>query len=173
MDRVRGVPRSHRVVAGLEGGRRPPQGRPRGVEKRLPAPVAVDGFRPTDRYDLAGAALCLVGVAVIMYAPNQLEPACPGRPGGITVIEADKTIVRRLVDEVSNGGYLEVIDELYAPELAGGSPAVDRALPGQLPRRSHGARGAYRRGRQERTHISADAGTGPDAPTRCGIGSVV
>jgi small multidrug resistance family-3 protein len=29
--------------------------------------VVVDGFRP-DRYDLAGAALCLAGVAVIMFA---------------------------------------------------------------------------------------------------------
>ena len=33
--------------------------------------------------------------------------------------EANKAIVRRLVDEVFNGGHLEVIDELYAPELAG------------------------------------------------------
>ncbi len=31
--------------------------------------VLVDGFRP-DRYDLWGAGLCLVGVAVIMYAPR-------------------------------------------------------------------------------------------------------
>lgn len=31
--------------------------------------AALDRFRP-DRYDLAGAALCLVGVAVIMYAPR-------------------------------------------------------------------------------------------------------
>ncbi len=31
--------------------------------------VAFDGFRP-DRYDLAGAALALAGVAVIMYAPR-------------------------------------------------------------------------------------------------------
>lgn len=31
--------------------------------------VALDGFRP-DRYDLVGAAICLVGVAVIMYAPR-------------------------------------------------------------------------------------------------------
>ncbi|GAA3738482.1 small multidrug resistance family-3 protein [Spinactinospora alkalitolerans] len=31
--------------------------------------MLVDGFRP-DRYDLAGAALCLAGVAVIMYAPR-------------------------------------------------------------------------------------------------------
>jgi len=31
--------------------------------------VVVDGFRP-DRWDLLGAALCLLGVAVIMYAPR-------------------------------------------------------------------------------------------------------
>jgi predicted ester cyclase len=34
------------------------------------------------------------------------------------VIEANKAVVRRLVDEVLNGGHLEVIQELYAPELA-------------------------------------------------------
>jgi small multidrug resistance family-3 protein len=31
--------------------------------------VAFDGFRP-DRFDLIGAALCLAGVAVIMWAPR-------------------------------------------------------------------------------------------------------
>ena len=31
--------------------------------------MVLDGFRP-DRWDLAGALLCLVGVAVIMYAPR-------------------------------------------------------------------------------------------------------
>jgi small multidrug resistance family-3 protein len=31
--------------------------------------VLVDGFRP-DRWDLLGSASCLVGVAVIMYAPR-------------------------------------------------------------------------------------------------------
>ncbi|GAB3075813.1 YnfA family protein [Micromonospora schwarzwaldensis] len=31
--------------------------------------MVVDKFRP-DRYDLVGAAICLVGVAVIMYAPR-------------------------------------------------------------------------------------------------------
>jgi small multidrug resistance family-3 protein len=31
--------------------------------------MALDGFRP-DRFDLVGAAICLVGVAVIMYAPR-------------------------------------------------------------------------------------------------------
>ena len=31
--------------------------------------MLVDGFRP-DRWDLTGAAFCLIGVAVIMYAPR-------------------------------------------------------------------------------------------------------
>ncbi|HSJ44586.1 MAG TPA: YnfA family protein [Euzebyales bacterium] len=31
--------------------------------------VAFDGFRP-DRFDLIGAAICLVGVTVIMYTPR-------------------------------------------------------------------------------------------------------
>ena len=33
--------------------------------------------------------------------------------------EQNKVTVRRLVEEVLNGGDLEVIDELYTPELAG------------------------------------------------------
>lgn len=31
--------------------------------------MVADGFRP-DRFDVIGAAVCLVGVAVIMYAPR-------------------------------------------------------------------------------------------------------
>lgn len=31
--------------------------------------VVADGYRP-DRFDLAGAVICLVGVGVIMYAPR-------------------------------------------------------------------------------------------------------
>lgn len=31
--------------------------------------MLVDGFRP-DRWDIAGALVCLVGVALIMYAPR-------------------------------------------------------------------------------------------------------
>jgi small multidrug resistance family-3 protein len=31
--------------------------------------MAFDGFRP-DRFDLIGAAICLVGIGVIMYAPR-------------------------------------------------------------------------------------------------------
>jgi predicted ester cyclase len=34
------------------------------------------------------------------------------------VSEANKTVVRRLVAEVLNGGRLELIEELYAPRLA-------------------------------------------------------
>ena len=33
--------------------------------------MVVDGFRP-DRFDLIGAVICLVGVAVIMYAPRSV-----------------------------------------------------------------------------------------------------
>jgi predicted ester cyclase len=35
------------------------------------------------------------------------------------VSETYKAVVRRLITEVLNGGHLEVVDELYAPELAG------------------------------------------------------
>ena len=31
--------------------------------------VAFDGFRP-DRFDLAGASVCLLGIGLIMYAPR-------------------------------------------------------------------------------------------------------
>jgi small multidrug resistance family-3 protein len=31
--------------------------------------TVLDGFKP-DRYDITGAAICLLGVAVIMYAPR-------------------------------------------------------------------------------------------------------
>lgn len=33
--------------------------------------IVFDGFRP-DRYDIVGAAICLLGVAVIMYAPRSV-----------------------------------------------------------------------------------------------------
>lgn len=34
--------------------------------------IAVDGYRP-DRFDIIGALICLVGVAVIMYAPRAVR----------------------------------------------------------------------------------------------------
>jgi hypothetical protein len=50
------------VIAGL--GRRGSGGCPR---DRAVYRVAFDGFHP-DRSDVLGAAICLIGVAVIMYA---------------------------------------------------------------------------------------------------------
>jgi predicted ester cyclase len=38
-------------------------------------------------------------------------------PGGASVSERNKAVVRRLVEEVLNAGRLEVIDELFAPAL--------------------------------------------------------
>jgi small multidrug resistance family-3 protein len=35
-----------------------------------------------DRFDVAGALLCLVGVALIMYAPRGLTAIRTGRPSG-------------------------------------------------------------------------------------------
>jgi small multidrug resistance family-3 protein len=34
--------------------------------------VLLDGFKP-DRYDIAGAVICLIGVSVIMYAPRAVQ----------------------------------------------------------------------------------------------------
>jgi small multidrug resistance family-3 protein len=33
--------------------------------------VIIDGFR-LDRYDIAGALICLIGVGVIIYAPRPI-----------------------------------------------------------------------------------------------------
>jgi small multidrug resistance family-3 protein len=41
----------------------------RDLRGRFPGLGGLDGFRP-DRYDIAGAVICLTGVAVIMYAPR-------------------------------------------------------------------------------------------------------
>jgi hypothetical protein len=49
------------------------------------------------------------------------------------VIEASKTVVRRLVAEVLNGGQLEVIDELYAPELVPAARGLDRPFRPSFP----------------------------------------
>jgi predicted ester cyclase len=38
--------------------------------------------------------------------------------GELTELERNKEIVRRAIDEIINGGKLEVVDELYAPEIA-------------------------------------------------------
>ena len=38
--------------------------------------MALDGYRP-DRYDITGALICLVGVAVIMYEPRGSQAVEP------------------------------------------------------------------------------------------------
>jgi len=55
-----------------------------------------------------------------MNDANTSAGAAMSRDG---VAERNKDVVRRLVDEVLNGGRLDVIDELYAPTLA---PAARR-----------------------------------------------
>jgi small multidrug resistance family-3 protein len=35
--------------------------------------MLVDRFRPLDCYDLIGAAMCMIGVVVIMYAPRAVN----------------------------------------------------------------------------------------------------
>ena len=46
----------------------------RGPLRSLAWGIVFDGFRP-DRYDLAGALVCLVGVPVLVYAPRRAAPA--------------------------------------------------------------------------------------------------
>jgi hypothetical protein len=65
------------------------------------------------------------------------------------VSEANKTVVRRLVAEVFNGGHLEVIDELYAPALAGAAKRWITPFRTSFPD-VHMELGADRRGRQGR-----------------------
>jgi hypothetical protein len=60
-----------------------------------------------------------LGVGLIMYAPRGWT-AAPGEEAQSMsdTTEANKAIVQRLVDEVLNGGNLDLIDQLYTPELA-------------------------------------------------------
>lgn len=47
------------------------------------------GFRP-DRYDIAGAAICLVGVATIMYAPRWNSD--PGLAAAALIVAASAAV---------------------------------------------------------------------------------
>ena len=53
-------------------------------------------------------------------------------------VEANKAVIRRLIDEVVNGGNLNVIDELVAPDFVNHNP-----LPGATPDRA-GFKTAFR-----------------------------
>ena len=58
--------------------------------------VALDGFR-SDRYDISGALVCLLGVAIILYAPRPMTspadatkaaPEKPARPHPAAAVRA-------------------------------------------------------------------------------------
>jgi small multidrug resistance family-3 protein len=72
--------------------------------------VALDGFRP-DRWDITGALICLG-----RRGRHHVRPA-PGLRK-VLVSEQNKSIIRRLVDEVMNAGRLDVLDEIYSPRMA-------------------------------------------------------
>ncbi len=101
-----------------------------------------DGFRP-DRLDIIGAAICLVGVAVIMYAPRAI----------MNTLEQNKQTVRELVDEVMNGRNLERHRPAVRPAPRTGRPSLGRAVPGVVQRRPHAHRPAGRRGRHCRRPV--------------------
>jgi drug/metabolite transporter superfamily protein YnfA len=87
--------------------------------------VLVDGFRP-DRYDLIGAGICLIGVAVIMYAtPVPLDQTWmrEGRDEG----DSGKSNVLRLLK-----GHLAEIDQLLRKgrgKLGGPWDDLDTHIP--------------------------------------------
>jgi hypothetical protein len=66
---------------------------------------------------------CRDGFCCLLTQPSFPTPQFNPLPESLTHSNANKAIVRRLVDAVFNGGHLEVIDELYAPALA---PATKR-----------------------------------------------
>src|SRR5919197_2209041 len=66
------------------------------------------------------------GTATVLPCANPTDPA--GHRAATTGVpmskaESNKATIRRLVDQVLNAGQLDVVDELYAPELA---PAAKR-----------------------------------------------
>ena len=57
------------------------------------------------------------------------RPSCrsnPKRAWPAATTADPKSVVRRLIEEVMNGGRLDVIDELYTPEMAAGRGAGSR-----------------------------------------------
>jgi predicted ester cyclase len=63
----------------------------------------------------------LVAPSRVCPCRDQISQRTPGKEA--VVSEANKTIVRRLVEEVMNAGRLDVVDELYIADLA---PAAKR-----------------------------------------------
>lgn len=68
------------------------------------------------------------------------------RTGPRSALEANKATVRTLVEQVLNRGWLELIDQLYAPERAAEAGAWIAPLRRSFPGPCHGDRRADRRG---------------------------
>ena len=85
------------------------------------------GVREHRGLAFAGAGILALGLYgfVATFQPDPHFGRILAAYGGVFVAAslawgmANKSVVRRLVAAVFNGGRLEVIDELYAPELAG------------------------------------------------------
>lgn len=61
-------------------------------------------------------ALLATGAIVLACAPAPTPvPPTPPPPTAVPPAEANKTLVRRYVDQVPNGGHFEVLDEMLSP----------------------------------------------------------
>src|SRR5687768_16056786 len=108
------------------------RGPPRHARRRLRGQRTARARRPHPR---AGRPLPTRNAPTVGRWPNRTRARSASRrlrgrvtpwrphPRGASVSEHNKATVRRLITEVLNGGRLEAIDELYAPELA---PAARR-----------------------------------------------
>jgi steroid delta-isomerase-like uncharacterized protein len=73
---------------------------------------------------LAGAALLAVAIA------ERLRRKRKTSEGSVRMLEANKAISRRLVEEAFNDGRLEVVDELIAPTFVNHDPSVTGDMVG-------------------------------------------
>lgn len=106
--------------------------------------MVADGFKP-DRYDVAGALVCLVGVALIMYAPREvrhsqghlrLRRACRSSLGGTPGLGVG------FVPDLTADWHVFAGDLSALPAIAAAlepfpSAALDRALGDQRSEGHH------------------------------------
>ena len=59
------------------------------------------------------------------------QPEATQKEGGVS--EENKALVRRLVDEFINGGKLDLLEELFAPELVGPVRQADTSFRAAFP----------------------------------------
>ena len=119
--------------------------------------VVLDGFRP-DRFDLIGAALCLVGVVVIMYAPRWrglrliegrgtiAGVSEPVRPEDLRVSDAERQAVADRLRVAQEVGQLDIhefderVRSVWAARTRGELERVTADLPAPPPRAAAPAR---------------------------------